>query len=155
MSVHIQSKHEGKKYQCNICNKEYKRKTVLLQHTKTKHENRTFKCNMCDFSSAYKGNLNKHINSSHFNEIHRCEKCNMISTNKYSLLWHMKRQHQESENVICVKCNKAIKQSNINVHIKNIHSDEVLKYSCNTCVFETKYKNSLKSHIKKVHMKVA
>ena len=110
---------------------------------------------MCDYSSGFKGSLNRHIKSSHFKEMHQCEKCNMIFTNKCNLLRHMKNQHQENENIICVKCNKAIKQSNIKEHTKNIHSDEVLKFNCKTCVFETKYRNSLKSHVRTVHMKVA
>ena len=48
LATHIQCVHEGKKYQCEVCNKEYTENMSLRRHKKSVHEGKKYQCKVCD-----------------------------------------------------------------------------------------------------------
>ena len=63
LDTHILSGHEEKqKFKCEICGKNFVRKTILAQHIGAIHEGKKpFKCDICDYSCSQKGYMKQHI----------------------------------------------------------------------------------------------
>ena len=50
---------------CEICNKHFKTKSKLKQHTQTLHKGLRFSCNQCVYQATTQGSLKRHIKSVH------------------------------------------------------------------------------------------
>ena len=61
MRSHIQSIHEGVKYSCNQCVKQFTQQSNLTVHVLTIHEGVTHDCNQCDYEAKGQSNLLNHI----------------------------------------------------------------------------------------------
>ena len=156
LTTHIQNKHEGKKYLCDVCNEEYNSQPGLWRHIKLKHEEgNTFNCTVCKYSSRIKAQLNWHIKSKHLKEKQSfaCGKCDFKATLKSNLSRHIENIHQERDKIMCIECDKSMKQQWISQHIKIFHSEQGREYNCNMCVYKTKYLSNFSRHVKLVHKK--
>jgi uncharacterized Zn-finger protein len=65
---HVETIHEGKKYECHICNEDFTSKPSLKLHVSSIHEEKTFECTVCSASFTQRGNLKRHIVSIHEGE---------------------------------------------------------------------------------------
>ena len=141
----VYSKHKGKIFLCQICNKEFKSRQSFTYHTKVKHEDEKFKCGLCENNSfTQKSGLSNHMKSVHFQEKYSCSVCDHKSTTKHSLSKHIESIHQGNQKSICTLCNKSIKTYRMKVHIKLIHNEHPVKYNCNLCTFQTNQEIYLK-----------
>ena len=61
----IQSVHEGVKYACNQCDKQYSAQQSLTQHKQSKHEGIKYACHQCDQHFTRQIRLTQHIKSAH------------------------------------------------------------------------------------------
>ena len=64
-------KHEGIRYQCNLCEKAYTENSGLISHDKSKHSEKvTYKCEHCDHEAKTEELLKRHISSmKKYNEV--------------------------------------------------------------------------------------
>ena len=86
----------------------------------------------------------------HRNERYPCKFCDYKATNKSGLNTHVKTMHQTNEIIICKDCNKTMKRSYLHCHRKLFHS-ALIQYDCNLCTYQTRRKNTLKTHVITVH----
>ena len=89
---HIEHKHIGKQYICEICSKICKWKSDLDQHMK-KHQGVEFHCTLCDFQTVYQSGLSRHKKSVHEGVKYQCDQCDQCYTQISSLKTHQKSKH--------------------------------------------------------------
>ena len=65
LNTHIKSIHEGKTYQCQLCEQKFTQKGSLNTHIKSIHEGKTYHCQHCEQRFTQKGNLSTHIKYIH------------------------------------------------------------------------------------------
>ena len=122
---HIQSMHEGLRYNCNQCNYTGKSKDVLKIHNKSKHLGIKYPCIQCQYIARQKNSLKKHIQSKHEGVRYDCNQCNYQTTQQGILTNHIKSKHLG------------------------------IKYCCNLCQYEATEKRILKRHMQSTHEGVA
>ena len=54
LTMHIQSSHEGVKYDCNECDYQTTRQDSLTIHIQSIHESIKYPCNQCDYEATRK-----------------------------------------------------------------------------------------------------
>ena len=65
--MHIKSKHEGFRYDCEQCDYQSIYKKNLKEHIETKHDGiNRYACKECDYQSSRQDSLKKHIETKHF-----------------------------------------------------------------------------------------
>ena len=62
---HIESKHEGVKYACNLCDYQATQQGKLTIHIQSVHEGVKYACNQCDKQFTKQSSLTSHIQSIH------------------------------------------------------------------------------------------
>lgn len=112
---------------CQYCNFTTADRNYFKLHNKSKHKkevifdkSKTFHCVQCDFETCKKCLLTKHCNEEH--KRHVCECCGFQA----NTLWHL-NDHK----------------------LKHMKEEEVAMFRCAQCEFSTKYKNSLKAHLRR------
>ena len=143
-----------KKYQCQLCEKQYINTRNLNTHIKSVHEGVTYNCSIqnCEYIATRRDSLRRHIRSEHFNEVHQCHLCDYQSKNKNHLTEHIRYMHEKIDNTRCIECNKSVQERYLSKHMKRFHSEGQPKYSCKLCKFQTIYKDCMKMHISRKHV---
>jgi len=143
-------------YLCNHC--EYKAKQLghLGAHIDSKHTGIEYNCDLCDFKTRWKNRLNSHKRSIHKEEGgYYCPHCNYLACEKYVLSQHMKQVHPDTNNpseksYSCQFCSyKAHQKSHVTAHVEAIHQQ--ITYVCDLCGFQTKWRNRLRTHTNSKH----
>ena len=126
---HVRS-HQSVPNNCCICDKTYKSKAALNEHTRTVHTENTFCCEVCDKKYSTNYNLTKHM------KIHTrtittenkekgnfpCPECTKDYSYKYGLNKYMKKEHSFNQ-VSCFTCDNVFKTaSDLKRHINNNHA---------------------------------
>ena len=177
---HILMMHTSQKFPCDLCGTEFDAKQYLLRHIKRSHaeNNKLFKCEECSFITTQNRNLNRHLKKhkrqesecsichkkvlhlhEHIKLFHKAEKkyecdtcpftCKALSTLKYHISTHNKK---EKEMFPCKICNKKLSSScYLKEHIKRMHENKE-RLRCDDCESTFANKQSLMSHISKVHL---
>ena len=96
---HTQSIHQGIKYACDECDYKATKQNHLNVHiqAKHKHEGTKFACNQCDYRTAHKPTLRNHILKIHEGIRYACNQCDHLATEKVLLSYHIKSKHQGVE----------------------------------------------------------
>ena len=61
----VQSKNEGGKYACDLCDYEALHPSNLVIHIQSKHEGVKYTCDQCDYQATQQRNLTRQIKSKH------------------------------------------------------------------------------------------
>ena len=71
LKSHIYTVHQNiKVYQCQYCDKYFRKSGALLIHKRAIHEDiKLYKCQKCEKEFASKGNLNSHMKTNHKNPL--------------------------------------------------------------------------------------
>merc|ERR1719319_836189 len=69
------SKHEGVKYPCDECSKEYISASNLRQHKSSKHKGVKYPCEKCHYKANALSDLRKHKASKHEGVKYPCDEC--------------------------------------------------------------------------------
>ena len=103
---------DNSRFQCNLCNANYKKKGNLTIHMKNKHVGKThYKCIKCGIPFENVRSLNKHEKTYH-SEI-ECSVCLVRCKDKVAFDLHMQ------EHLCCQSCGKSFdKQWKLNKHLK-------------------------------------
>ena len=146
---HSLKQHDGLK--CNKCENRYLDRNCYRRHVKIEHEGLRYECKLCgkEFRNAegLKNHRNIHLGIKPF----LCDKCDSAFTNSACLRKHMKRMHTEKVcEVICIQCGKELgSEGELRKHLKQHEVEN--KSLCNECGEEFNSKDALSKHIKKQH----
>ena len=114
------SVHSGKKYDCDICGKEYPRKEHVEGHKNRDHFGIKFPCPKCDYKATVMASLKTHIKSKH--EGKRSSQCDYNAFDKQTLLRHVNVIHLNIKLFQCDSCDfKASQRGTVNSHVKRNH----------------------------------
>ena len=109
---HTKNVHEGKNYECKICNEDFKDSQNLKNHEKQVHNGKSHLCTICNKTFSHKGKLDYHIKVIH-------------GGNKSSLLQHTKNVH-ESKKYECEICKQSFMSlEGLKIHQTLVHDDEI------------------------------
>ncbi|VEN42218.1 unnamed protein product [Callosobruchus maculatus] len=105
--------HEGPRFVCDICNKSYKRKDILLEHKRMVHEGQMVSCEVCSKQIVSK-NLKKHMLNHQPEKTFKCTICNNAYKQNRALQRHLKSHEKadiDSSNYpfFCPVCKKKMK----------------------------------------------
>ena len=174
LQVHVNSRHEGKRLKCNLCEKGLFTQTPRLKkHFEIAHGAQgIFKCKMCDKTFIKKTALSKHMDWSHkdsefideyqnspnifYHEmiiqgLFKCEFCFITFVSEKKMQLHKKMNHK-----LEIKNNNArVKGEKQNIqHIRIRRPQHLTKsndFKCNTCQKVFKGQSNLQLHVKTSH----
>nr|CAI5830847.1 unnamed protein product [Callosobruchus analis] len=154
-------KHRADKLMCTACNKQFRHKGKLDDHTIRKHPhliasvtNKIHECSRCAFKTVIKATLAKHIKK-HSHKLSKCIHCNAIYKHKIGLDDHILRQHPEliasvsSKMHECTHCAfKTVLKANLALHMLEHQAD---KRKCTVCNKAFRQKGKLDEHTVRKH----
>ena len=171
LKIHIQSVHDGKRYQCEVCNKEYTSKGNLQSHKKSAHKTKRnsakyensrgyyrkypytevlhdgqtfYQCDQCmrEFQET-----DKRLYAQHMNNCGRsCSFCGKTYKRKSSMQ-RCEASHTNSYRYFCSWCGKGFMCNQRMGRHERIHTGQT-PYQCNECGKRFKQSNQLKSHMR-------
>ena len=174
---HIDRKHRNvpQTFVCEICGKEFNRKSYLLKHEKTHTKERpSFVCNICQNSFYSPRDLRRHgllhkektIACSHcpkffsdqtlldthlrgLGQSFKCSLCSNVYTKKRFLQDHERRKHTGETPYSCSLCEKKFTMSYmLKDHINRDHTDVPQKFVCQFCGKKYNRKSTMLEHSK-------
>ena len=123
LNEHISVQHEGKRYACSECDKNYTTIRHLKSHIQTVHLKRgDFKCKFCGKKFATIDRHRNHVRQSHTQV--NCEICFKQINNQFELKKHKVLVHNDTKNAwICEICPKRVffTQTMFQKHIEAKH----------------------------------
>jgi len=151
---HIQSVHNGIRYQCGKCDYKCKRSCSLKRHKQSVHEGLTrFNCDKCDFQCYEKKNLIRHHRRKHegIKDIFGCDECDLYFNTLGLFKTHKQSVHGLSYN--CDQCDHITKRSSdLKEHKQRVH--EGVMYMCDLCDYEATKKSRLNGHVESKHLNI-
>ena len=149
---HMYYMHKERKYECNICHKQFVFEVQLKEHHSINHmdkESRNFlSCKLCSKKLLTKKSLKYHMTTHQTHrELFTCEICSQKFVSKQSLRDHGK-VHGEAENHQCKLCPTILKtKKTLTKHMKT-HDVNRKTFSCDTCGKKILTSCGLKIHLK-------
>lgn len=144
-------------FKCTKCaNKIFYKKQLVTSHMQRMHNNsgNTFNCLNCEKFFKCKSYLNYHINRCHSDRPRvrlPCKLCKKSFANKNGLKRHVKFVHQQQKPYSCFLCPSRFTENHIMLqHFNTTHYG--LKLPCDICGELLATKDTLKLHIRNVHM---
>ena len=146
---HIQSVHEGIRYNCDECSFQATTLGNVNVHKKIKHQGLRYRCDQCDHSVTSYNNLLKHKKSKHEGVQYSCKICDYKVKTEETLLNHMRNIH-EAKLLSCDFCDYTnVKITKLEHHTRSVHQENWPK--CDICDYKTKNVATLEEHFKISH----
>ncbi|XP_059056426.1 zinc finger protein 431-like [Achroia grisella] len=120
---HLVKVHNNEaQYKCNVCNKSYILKSLLMYHIKKNHlMERNCQCTECGFRFFSKKALKAHMIKHTGERIYACEVCHKSYARKYTLREHM-RIHNNDRRFKCDVCAMAfVQKCSLKSHLLSNH----------------------------------
>ena len=89
-----ESDFENQLHKCEDCGAGYRQKAGLISHIQSKHNGIKYSCNLCRYLATTQGNLKLHKESQHGGVKYSCDQCKHQFTRKDNLKLHKKSQHE-------------------------------------------------------------
>ena len=143
-----------KEFECSVCKKTFKMKSILKTHFKLVHGPKNFTCDSCGKSFRSEKSLEYH-KMSHLAQTIPCSipNCGIFVQTEQKLKQHMYSCHKKKreKKFHCEECPKSYDQAaKLRTHIAVVHRGE-RPYECSKCDAKFPWPNSLKEHIETVH----
>lgn len=117
--VHMKS-HENPTYQCNGCDKYFKKIKLLKVHVRNQMGDKPYKCNLCPRTFSLLNQLGYHMSKEHNEEKpYVCNLCNKTYCAYATYKNHMDRHTGKWKKHKCEICGKRL--AHIKSHMQNIH----------------------------------
>lgn len=139
------TKHEPSEdriHQCEVCHKNFKGLSTLIQHQKLIHsengikpKDKKFKCRICDRKYYYERHLNFHVRKHREDKRYECPRANCFENFFYSdaVKWHLVRVHFEKAPYNCKVCKKKfIHEKPMQNHVRT-HKTGENSFICTIC----------------------
>ena len=161
LKYHRETVHEGIRYKCEACDKEYRTEKMLRQHVETVHEKRRSICEVCAVEVI---DLRNHMRLNHEGPVEKTEPCpdencrrkfrTSQEAKKHYKSYHLEIKemctlavHKNLKKHVCGDCGKGFtKKHDLSMHKNRVHLG--IKYVCPQC---GKQVSKLRDHIKMVH----
>ncbi|KAL6432545.1 hypothetical protein ACFW04_006842 [Cataglyphis niger] len=132
-------------WKCNVCNKVFPKRTVLINHERVHGDDKLYGCDECGKKLASKSSLLYHKKSMHLRERpHMCHYCGNSFVSKEARLIH-ERIHTGERPYVCKVCNMRYRcSSNLSQHMK-IHTG-LKPHKCHYCNKDFTRKGALIVH---------
>ena len=127
---HTKSMHEGVRYKCDPCNKDFSGLSNLKRHKHSFHQRKTHQCKKCNKEYKSKQSMKTHINSFHEGIRVECDKCEKTFSCKEYLKEHMKWHDLKHQSLTyqCKECKACYtKRQSLVRHFQRNHKDKVLE----------------------------
>lgn len=135
-------------FNCDYCNKSFKKLKSLEKHIKTHNEHK-YRCKYCNIefllNTSLKIHLKKHEGQ---NNVLQCLTCNIPYANESDLKVHIRKNHPEEklQSIKCLECGKIFKKNcELRKHQK-IHNQNFRPHSCKICEKTFVHLTSLRNH---------
>lgn len=134
-------------YNCELCDKQFRRKHSFNEHKFIHTGEKPFACNICNTSYSRRGSLNRHMKTHRYNQF-KCDICNKDYSTERTLKRHL-LTHTKLKQFICDACNKTFINKKYLIHHLRSHTAEIVekKFVCKICKKSYKKKYSLKLHL--------
>ena len=137
--------HDGVRYNCDNCPYVSKCESSIKYHQRAKHEGVRFPCTECDLDFVSNSTLKKHIEIKHLGIKFACDECDFEATRNEYLKFHIECKHTKDINYSCDHCEfTAVSKRYVKVHTRKMH--EMKTYSCKDCPFTTTKFSQYKKH---------
>ena len=147
--VHLSVHSEEKPFQCAVCNKKFKTKAYLMVHLSLHSEEKPFQCSQCNKCFRKKNNLDKHMFTHSDVKRYKCAECGKEFRSRKGHDEHV-LTHTGNSSVKCKICGKLfICQSRLERHMVS-HSN-TKPYRCTLCGKSYSQQGHLKRHVDSVH----
>ena len=139
------------KYNCNICQAEYKSYPGLKKHKETVHENKVWFCPTCGKKFIQENTLNLHVatNCGKDGQQNRCSMCNKQFESRMQWIEHVDSSHKDIKLYDCPTCKfKCLTKGSLREHIRSAHEHA---YVCSFCGKNYANQNTLREHVSYIH----
>lgn len=140
------SKMTDRPYCCNICNKNFKVRSVLTRHMKTHTGEKPYRCSVCGKSFIQRSYLHTHMNSHSEQKPYTCRFCGKGFTQLGNMNVHI-RIHTGERPHRCGECGKNFREKADLVKHKIIHTGEK-PYACSVCNMKFSAQSNLTRHMR-------
>ncbi|XP_047987291.1 zinc finger protein 271-like [Leguminivora glycinivorella] len=142
----LKEKKLPKIYQCEICGRILKNKSVLLKHIASHSGIKQFSCEHCPKRFTRAEHMVIHMRIHLGIKPYVCEVCGRSFTKRQDLVRHM-RIHSDDKNYACPRCDRRFKRSgDVHSHLRT-HTG-AKPYSCNVCDKSYTSHSGLRKHYK-------
>lgn len=149
-------------FTCDVCQKQFKQKSLLRSHMNSHQSEPQFFCPLCPYASKRNSDLKKH-NDMHHNpdriakvsiRKRKCGSCEEVLNGKKALKIHMREKHPQELpakkiRIVkrqCEKCEEVLEGAKAyRIHLKLSHSEAIV-IRCETCHRKFKTNFRLKKH---------
>ena len=150
LKSHIDRIHTKSRTQCKECS--WTGNPSYLQRHRSIHGSKRYKCDICCKEYPRKSHVEDHKNRAHFGVKYSCPKCEYKATTTANLKTHIKSKHEGVKSP-CNQCDyKAFDMQSLSKHVKAVHLG-LKPHQCTTCDFKTAIKLHLKNHESGFHGK--
>lgn len=151
---HLLIHSNEKPYKCDLCEKSYRQKVNLNYHTKMVHSNeKEFICGFCKKPFAYKQRLRLHLRVHTGEKPYCCQYCTSSFARSGQLKQHLE-SHEEKNKWLCEICSSTFtNERSLKIHV-NRHGEEPNRI-CQICKKAFMNSKIMQAHMIRVHSNVA
>lgn len=141
-------------YACKVCDRKFDVRSIYLAHLACHESSRRHVCSICPAAFKSVGNLRRHEATHAPTRDFECSQCPKRFKTRLALKIHVETIHPEVRVYVnCTVCKAIILEKHLNIHMKNLHTDEGMEkpFSCTQCDKRFKTEKLGQRHYESIH----